>query len=219
MLPWPADRLPELRAALERLSMPEPNSGCWIWLGSARDYGSFNMLGKSVRAHRAAHLLFVGPIAPGLVVMHKCDNKLCVNPAHLRAGTQRENLLDFYSKRTAGDYANRGLKNPTGANFAQRKLKASDVDFIRSSPLSARALADIFGVHHTAVSYARRGVTFKDATTAPRRQLDHKRGRKVDASGLREKVSALRANGCSFRAIAKTLGISVGMSHKLARPL
>jgi hypothetical protein len=77
---------------------PEPNSGCWIWLG-CRDkagYGRVSVKGLSnldvENAHRVAYELFRGSIPIGHVIDHLCRNKWCVNPAHLDAVPQRLNL-------------------------------------------------------------------------------------------------------------------------------
>jgi len=84
------------KAAIDRFEskyIPEPNSGCWIWTGStSRGYGYFTD-SKVKLAHRVSYQWFVGPIPTGLVVDHLCNVSYCVNPKHLQAITQRENVI------------------------------------------------------------------------------------------------------------------------------
>jgi len=71
------------------------NRDCWEWQGKRNyGYGLFSLRGETVRAHRMAYTLAVGPIPEGLLILHSCDNRACVNPAHLRLGTQKDNMCD-----------------------------------------------------------------------------------------------------------------------------
>src|SRR5687768_11211559 len=105
---------------LERIS--KSAAGCWLWTANVdRDgYGYLNRgrLGEgNVRAHRASYEVFVGPIPPGLYVLHRCDVPGCVNPEHLFVGTQKTNLQDAAAKnRTA-----------RGERVSSAKLTADDV--------------------------------------------------------------------------------------------
>ena len=76
---------------------PEPNSGCWLWTGTATRAGYGEISVRSIQhnrllAHRLSHELFIGPIPTNFDVDHLCRNSYCVNLRHLEAVTHGENM-------------------------------------------------------------------------------------------------------------------------------
>lgn len=83
---------------------PEPMSGCWLWLGSltTSGYGEVKIDRRARLAHRVVWTLERGAIPLGGDLLHSCNQATCVNPAHLRVGTQADNNADM---KRAGIYA------------------------------------------------------------------------------------------------------------------
>lgn len=79
----------------------DKDSGCWNWKGTkALGYGLLAKGWKQTpyKAPRLSYELFVGEIPAGMYILHDCDNPACVNPMHLKLGTQKDNMQDC-SKR------------------------------------------------------------------------------------------------------------------------
>jgi hypothetical protein len=94
--------------------------GCWLWIGSFDSHG-YGRMGDRL-AHRIAWVLARGAIAPGMVVMHRCDTPACCNPDHLQLGTNADNQAD----KVAKDRQAKGSRN------GRAKLTESDVVEIRA---------------------------------------------------------------------------------------
>jgi hypothetical protein len=86
----------------------DKSEDCWEWIGQkhSNGYGLLQCRSrknrKMIKAHRLSYELHNGPIPEGLLVLHKCDNKLCVNPDHLELGNYSKNLKDAYDRGLRG---------------------------------------------------------------------------------------------------------------------
>lgn len=116
--------------------------GCWEWTGSRlkAGYGLTWRDGRKVLAHRAYYEEWCGPIPPGMVIDHLCENPCCVFPPHLEVVTNAENTR-------------RGRK----ALLNVRAVRA-----IRRGGCSRDEFARQFGVSRDAVDHVLRGDRWAD---------------------------------------------------------
>jgi hypothetical protein len=142
-------------ALIERfLSMVDKrvSDQCWNWTGPrfVQGYGRFCIGQKSLKAHRWSWELHNGKAVPaGLVICHACDNKLCVNPDHLRAATQAFNNFEA---------VDRGRWKPNyGTANGRSVLTPEQASEIRNSRERQVALAAKYGITQSQVSRVQRG--------------------------------------------------------------
>lgn len=131
----------------ERIERYRVQAGeCWEYaLDTGHRYPAIRVEGKKVAVHHLAFREYVGPIQPGLFVLHHCDNPRCHRPAHLFLGTQRENMQDMTLK---------GRHNNGAASTAVIPEIALALHLV----LSQAEIAECFGVSQSAVSCALRRV-------------------------------------------------------------
>jgi len=141
-----------MREVIESMSIPEPMSGCWLWLGSLNSWG-YGRTAYSIRAaHRLSYAASRGD-ARNMLVLHRCDTPCCVNPDHLFLGTQVDNMRDMADKGRSGTA--RGECNRSS------KLTWSAVNEIRSAQHpNISELARRFGVSRRAIRFALTGETW-----------------------------------------------------------
>lgn len=134
-----------------KVSVGRPTE-CWTWNAAVSDmgYGRFKVSGKLESPHRLAYCMCNGPIPEGdgyhgAVVMHRCDNPRCVNPAHLAIGSQSENMQDCAQKDRLNTKADRS-----------KRLDPETIKAIANDPRPLREAAKAFGVSRSHVHRIRK---------------------------------------------------------------
>ena len=92
-----------LQEMLEANSIPEPNSGCWIWTRMTAN--GYAVWGQKTQRRQVTHIAIDVP--PGMDACHRCDVTLCVNPDHLFVGTRKDNMQDAKAKGRLVGYRRR----------------------------------------------------------------------------------------------------------------
>jgi hypothetical protein len=130
----------DMAERFEKLFQPEPNSGCWLWIGALlqNGYAQFSIESRSIRAHRASWEIHCGPIPGDAQVLHRCDMPACVNPDHLFLGDDADNMHDKIAKGRA-----RYLR---GADQPIAKLTDDQVRAIRDDARPSHAIAPEYNV-------------------------------------------------------------------------
>lgn len=144
----PLQRLTRKHPTLDELVKSESEQ-CILWTGMVRTdgYGCLTIDGKLIAAHRASYERFIGKIPDGMLVCHKCDNPLCVNPGHLFLGTHKDNTADMMAKG----------RNRHGNGVGTSKLTDDAVRAIREDTRGPSELARAIGVSKATISKIKNG--------------------------------------------------------------
>lgn len=119
---------------------------CWLWTGFIDElgYGRISSNRKDYKAHRLSYQTFIGPIPPGMCVLHRCDVRNCANPEHLFLGSQLDNIKDMVAKNRHRTNPRYGTENPMSKvnDSIVRQIRAIYAD----GGTSQRKVADQFGL-------------------------------------------------------------------------
>jgi DNA-binding CsgD family transcriptional regulator len=206
--------------------------GCWIWTGSKLQmgryfYGAISGAIDGVRyfkpgarfgAHRASWILHYGPIpkgegAHGTVVMHKCDNPLCVNPEHLMLGSQQDNVRDM-NEKIRGNTG--GLVVKTGTQHRNASLTPEQLKYVVESTKTAVDVAKEFGVSRHCINKIRTGLSYTEETDlkslldAEEERKKYRRAGMANATSklTDDQVRYIRSSKKTTYVIAEEFGVS-----------
>lgn len=128
---------------------------CWPWLGAKtrHGYGRPMICGSRQMAHRLSLQFSTGQNPADLFALHSCDNPNCVNPRHLRWGTQVENIQDRVARKRNGA--------AFGAANGSCKLTVEQVRAIRSDPRMNKEIAIQYGITGATVAAIKCGKTWR----------------------------------------------------------
>jgi hypothetical protein len=123
-------------------------STCWLWIASKRNnYGSFWYEGKTFKSNRFSYFLHFGYLPEDILVLHKCDNPLCVRPDHLFLGTTQDNIKDkIFKNRQAKGSINGAAK------LTEDQVKEIKKELSNDSIGLKTKLAKKYGVHKSLIT-------------------------------------------------------------------
>lgn len=165
-----AESIPITADEKERfLEQVDKSGDCWNWSGSksGHGYGAFYLHGKSLKAHRVSYIIHHGKIPAGEVVLHDCDRSECVNPDHLKTGTQSQNLRDCFKRKRHSSFTH-PEKHVWGEKVSWAKLTNAQVLSIRqllADGMTQAAIARQFGVAPATIRNIKFGTAWKRLTT------------------------------------------------------
>lgn len=190
-------------------------NGCLEWRGTrnTKGYGQLRVGGKLTLVHRVTWEIHNGPIPDGLCVLHKCDNRVCVNHDHLFLGTHEDNVRDMCAKG----------RQARGETHSQAKLTEQDVLAIRADPRPPRKIAEQYGVSSWTITAIQFGREWRHIGGELRSNLGKNHGNRLfgadnySAKLTQSNVLAIRADPRKQIEIARHYGISPRQVGRIKR--
>lgn len=125
------NRRDDVRAALF-WKYVKKTDGCWLWTGWLLNsgYGETTWHLRKITVHRLSYILANGPIPKGKLVLHSCHVPTCVNPAHLRLGTDQDNMND----KVAAGRQTRGEAMTWKAKLTEAQVRQLRAEYRKTGP-------------------------------------------------------------------------------------
>lgn len=152
-----------MKPIIERLlnkCIPEPNSGCWLWLGYVIEDGYGRIRGEDGKlklSHRESYRVHNGEFDESLQVLHHCDTPACINPDHLFVGSVTDNMRDM-QKKGRGKAPNRGVTHHLAKLNPE---KAFEIRWQNALGMSWRLLALEYGMAKYAIQCIIKGRSWR----------------------------------------------------------
>lgn len=217
----------------------QKGDGCWEWQASrsASGYGQIFVGEKNIHAHRVSWMLTRGEIPKGLCVLHRCDNRGCVNPDHLFLGTKADNTADMMEKKRH-NFVSRPGENNGYAKLTDEQVQELRRRFFRGG-ISLTDLATDFGISDTMAGFIVRRLKWAHlpvlpeedaaATTPPPKpprkathlppircgeQHANSKLTEEDVRTIRQRVAT---GGVSMYRLAKDYGVTLSLVSRIVR--
>jgi hypothetical protein len=132
---------------------------CWLWTSAvdSRGYTVFWYNGRNEVGHRMAYLIFKGYLPKEKYICHTCDNKLCVNPAHLWEGFPKENTKDMYNK---GRNVPSSIKTIIAAKLSPTQVH--EIKDLLTQGISQYKIAETYNISQSSISRIKRKESWKN---------------------------------------------------------
>lgn len=197
-------------------------TACWIWQKSRNKVSGYGVLTvtensktRTVLAHRLSYTITVGDIPEGLLVLHKCDVRLCINPDHLFIGTNSDNRFDCVSKD----------RHSYGSHSGNAKLDDCKVNEIRKllteNKLSIKEISNKLQISLEAIYLIYEGKTWKHLGSIMWAKKERLKGEEVGTSKLTEsevsEIKGMLKTGDMPSVIAKKFDVSTDLVRLIKR--
>lgn len=190
----------DVAARIINSSIPEPNSGCMLWLaGMNGNYPLICFGGEWKYAHRVSFEVFVRPLRDSELVCHRCDVTSCVNPDHLFAGSYLDNQHDCMAK---GRWTH-------GEKHGMAQLTVDDVIEIRQFFANGASASDLASRYDVCAAHIRKIVSGRIWRHTPGDLTVNRRSDTILDFQKAEEIRELLKGSTPRKDIARQYGVSV----------